>query len=263
MPRTINNPEEYMTALKKVIYEDPSTSTREQFTKHLTDVPMPGSFVHDDWLKHATAHQVLLDKLASHPAMAPNLQQTYNTPANNKNNVYFMWDFVGRTLGQLFRMDPELPQDSQKGMLDEMTESQYPEQKGKHPAFGEEILQLARDMLKLKDAVGEGCEVCARKAARDGAGGLFTCGGCKKARYCSQQCQKKDWKKDNHKEKCKEFQANKTAIDRVQKEWESGEIYEQIQREGGVKGLTREYVKEHPEYADQVRDEGGQIPEEK
>ncbi|KAJ4355448.1 uncharacterized protein N0V89_003464 [Didymosphaeria variabile] len=213
MPRTTNDPEEYMMALKKVVYEDPSTTTRELFTKHLTDVPMPGSFVHDDWLKHATAHQVLLEKLAYHPAMAPNLQQTYSTPANDKNNVYFMWDFVGRTLGQLFRMDPELPNgitqemwdvigrttmaanlilDSQKGMLDEMTELQYPEQKGRHPAFGEEILQLARDMLLLKDAVGEGCEVCARKTARDGAGGLFTCG----------------------------------------EEWESGDLYEQIQKEG-------------------------------
>lgn len=29
--------------------------------------------------------------------MAPNLQQTYMTPAASKNKVYFMWDFVGRT----------------------------------------------------------------------------------------------------------------------------------------------------------------------
>ena len=30
--------------------------------------------------------------------MAPNLQQTFRTPAASKNNVYFMWDYVGRTL---------------------------------------------------------------------------------------------------------------------------------------------------------------------
>ena len=30
--------------------------------------------------------------------MTPNLQQTYMTPAASKNKVYFMWDFVGRTL---------------------------------------------------------------------------------------------------------------------------------------------------------------------
>ena len=40
----------------------------------------------------------LLNKLAYHPAMALNLQQTYMTPAASKNNVYLMWDFVGRTL---------------------------------------------------------------------------------------------------------------------------------------------------------------------
>jgi hypothetical protein len=223
MPSTTDNPDEFMAALRLVLSENPATSTREVFTKHLIDVPMPSSFVHEDWLKHATAHQVLLEKLAYHPAMAPNLQQTYNTPANDKNNVYFMWDFVGRTLGSLFRLNPELPNgitdpmqdvvgrttmasnlilDTQKGMLDGMTESTYPEQKGKHPAFGEEILQLARDMLSLKDGVGEGCKVCARKAARDGSGKLFTCAGCKKAQYCSKQCQKTDWKKYKHKEEC-------------------------------------------------------------
>ena len=41
---------------------------------------------------------MLLDKLAHHEAMAPNLNQTYMTPAADKNKVYFEWDFVGRTL---------------------------------------------------------------------------------------------------------------------------------------------------------------------
>jgi hypothetical protein len=36
--------------------------------------------------------------------------------------------------------------ESKPGMLDEMTESLYPEQRGKHPRFGDEIVQLARDM---------------------------------------------------------------------------------------------------------------------
>lgn len=226
MPRTTENAHEYMQALQRVIFEDTSTSTRELLTKHLLDIPMPGTFVHDAWLKYTTTHQSLLEKLAYHPAMAPNLQQIYNQPANDKNNVYFMWDFVGRTLGMLFRMDPELPRgidammedvivrtttacnlilDSQKGMLDDMTESQYPEQKGKHPSFGEEILTLAREMSKFKDSIGGGCEVCARKKARDGTGNLFKCGGCQKAQYCSVQCQKKDWKKNDHKGKCKNF----------------------------------------------------------
>ncbi|KAF2439167.1 hypothetical protein P171DRAFT_502328 [Karstenula rhodostoma CBS 690.94] len=272
MPRTTDNPDGYTPALQRVIFEDPSTSTRELFTKHLTDVPMPSTPAHDDWLKHATLHQVLLEKLALHPAMAPNLQQTYNTPANNKNNVYFMWDFVGRTLGQLFRMDPELPRgidgpmedvvvrtttacnlilDVQKGMLDEMTESQYPEQRGKHPAFGEEILALAREMSKLKDSIGEGCEVCARKTARDGSGALFKCGGCKEAQYCSVQCQKRDWKRNDHKGRCKNFKGRAAAAEELQKEWESGKLYEDLKGEGGVGAGVKEYVKEHPQYADQ------------
>lgn len=34
--------------------------------------------------------------------MLPNLDQTFSTPANAKTSVYFMWDFVGRTLYQLY-----------------------------------------------------------------------------------------------------------------------------------------------------------------
>ncbi|KAK7192327.1 hypothetical protein PSPO01_01899 [Paraphaeosphaeria sporulosa] len=50
--------------------------------------------------------------------------------------------------------------DVQQGVLDGMTESQHPEQRGKHPAFGEGILALAREIIKLKDSTGEGCEEC-------------------------------------------------------------------------------------------------------
>lgn len=46
---------------------------------------------------------------------------------------------------------------------------------------------------------GRKCEVCRGKGKGDG--GLKTCSGCKKVRYCSDECQKKDWK--THKPKCK------------------------------------------------------------
>jgi hypothetical protein len=36
--------------------------------------------------------------------------------------------------------------DTKPGMLDKMTEATYPEQKGEHPEFGEEILELARQL---------------------------------------------------------------------------------------------------------------------
>ena len=37
--------------------------------------------------------------------MAPNRQQTFSTPANQKSRVYHMWDFVGRTLAYFYMLD--------------------------------------------------------------------------------------------------------------------------------------------------------------
>lgn len=48
--------------------------------------------------KHVfTTHQKLARLLCDHAAMRPNLQQTFSTPANSKNKVYFTWDSVLRT----------------------------------------------------------------------------------------------------------------------------------------------------------------------
>lgn len=76
---------------------DPYTNTREQFTNGLISNPVPENAALE-WKKYVERHKVLLEKLAHHPAMAPNVQQTFMTPANSKNKVYFQWDFVGRTL---------------------------------------------------------------------------------------------------------------------------------------------------------------------
>ena len=76
---------------------DPYTATREQFTTHLTSRPLPPS-ASEEWKNVVEPSTLLLDKLAHHPAMATNLQQTYMTTANSKNKVYFIWDFIGRTL---------------------------------------------------------------------------------------------------------------------------------------------------------------------
>ena len=149
---------------------DPNVATREEFTKHLTSLPYPkpseGSA--PEWYELVTKLAVLLDKLAHHEAMAPNLQQTYMTPAASKNKIYFMWDFVGRTLGIANRVDCDLKDlssyekeqwEDAKGrsifagqlmlndkMLHPMVESTYPGRKGKHPAFGDELLKLAREL---------------------------------------------------------------------------------------------------------------------
>ncbi|OCL01330.1 hypothetical protein AOQ84DRAFT_350832 [Glonium stellatum] len=143
---------------------DPHKSTREEFTKNIISIPLP-SEASPKWTEEVNKLRELLDKLAHHPAMASNLSQTYMTPAADKNKVYFMWDYVGRTLGMLcnevnpqlkgskkaweevigrISMAKELLLDTKPGMLHMMTEATYPEQKGKHPEFGEEILELAR-----------------------------------------------------------------------------------------------------------------------
>lgn len=149
---------------------DPNTATRQEYTAGLTSVPLPPVTLAPEWKELVEQLRTLLDKLVHHPAMAPNLQQTYMTPAASKNNVYFMWDFVGRTLSMLYNVDPTLEDLSEKdnenwndahgravyagmlitnkmkGALDLMTESTYPGQKGKHPEFGDEILKLAGEL---------------------------------------------------------------------------------------------------------------------
>ncbi|KAL8979545.1 MAG: hypothetical protein Q9205_005143 [Flavoplaca limonia] len=148
---------------------DPNKNTREEFTNDIVSRPIP-EFASPDWKKYVQRSQVLLDKLAHHTAMAPNLHQPYMTPANSKNKVYFEWDFVGRTLSMFYALNPTLQgltkQEKEKwqdaigrttftkmlildttpGMLNMMTETTYPDQRGAHPDFGEEILELARHL---------------------------------------------------------------------------------------------------------------------
>ncbi|KAL8646096.1 MAG: hypothetical protein Q9226_007020 [Calogaya cf. arnoldii] len=148
---------------------DPNKNTREEFTDAMISMSI-SEFAWPEWKKYVQRSQVLLDKLAHHSAMAPNLQQTYMTPANSKNKVYFEWDFVGRTLSMFYNVNPTLQGlskqekekwedavgrttftkvlilDTRPGMLDLMTETTYPDQKGAHSDFGEEILELARHL---------------------------------------------------------------------------------------------------------------------
>lgn len=78
-----------------------------------------------------------------------------------------MWDFVGRTLGMLYNIQPSRPQsqksawadiqsrnamaselllDSKPGMLDMMVQSSYPNQSGPTPVIGEDIKEAARKL---------------------------------------------------------------------------------------------------------------------
>lgn len=75
----------FLTASIKTM--DPNTATREEFTNHLLDAPIPDNAT-EEWRREATDLKDLLEKLAFDKTMEPNLQQTYMTPANSKNKIY-------------------------------------------------------------------------------------------------------------------------------------------------------------------------------
>ncbi|RMY33823.1 hypothetical protein D0864_16753 [Hortaea werneckii] len=58
---------------------DPNTSSRAVFTE-------------------VKSLKELYQLLANHPGMGRNNEQVFAQPAHEKNTVYFMWDFVGRTI---------------------------------------------------------------------------------------------------------------------------------------------------------------------
>jgi hypothetical protein len=165
--------------------------------------------------KHVfVTHQQLAKLLIEHPAMRPNLQQTFSTPANSKNKVYFMWDFVLRTFQHLAaQVDPRDPLSSpmfsdvvgrawqakfltidETGELNKMNASVgYSDDNGVE--FTDEIKALANTLDNLPD----GCAGCG-KEKRDNGKLLMVCAKCKEEKYCSTDCQKKRWK--SHKRHC-------------------------------------------------------------
>ncbi|KAI9656913.1 MAG: hypothetical protein M1821_003552 [Bathelium mastoideum] len=102
--------------------------------------------------------------------MEPNLHQLFSTPAASKNKIYFMWDFIARTMSMLSDVEPSLQRmgkeeeeawtdvigrsvmaqqlilDTKPGMLDLMVSATYPGQAGPTPQFGDEIVALARQL---------------------------------------------------------------------------------------------------------------------
>jgi hypothetical protein len=146
--------------------------------------------------------------------MKPNLQQTFSTPANSKNKVYFMWDFVLRTFQHLAaRVDPHKPISSpmyldvvsracqaklltidETGQLNGMNASVgYKDDGGVE--FTEEIKSVAATLDQLE----ESCAGCGKMSREDGRK-LLMCARCKEEKYCSTECQKKRW--EMHKKEC-------------------------------------------------------------
>ena len=83
---------------------DPNTTTREAFTQNILDIQIPSDAL-QEWADAVRHQQGLYKALYDHEAMAPNRQQTFMTPAKQKSAVYFLWDFVGRTLQFLYMVD--------------------------------------------------------------------------------------------------------------------------------------------------------------
>ncbi|KAK3709997.1 hypothetical protein LTR37_010616 [Vermiconidia calcicola] len=147
---------------------DPYKATREQFTEGLLNKPVPDNAT-EEWKKLAMHLKHLQGLPAYHSAMKDtgNLAQVYMVPAISKNKIYFMWDFVGRTLGILYGIPPSEPfsvgnelwrdvymrttlaadllLDKRVGQLDEMVDMTYPGQTYR-PEIGEDILSAARTL---------------------------------------------------------------------------------------------------------------------
>jgi hypothetical protein len=200
-------------ATQEYMSPDTTTTTRVDFTdffmrfQHAPDA-------HRVYKHLFVTHQQLAKLLIEHPAMQPNLQQTFNTPANSKNKVYFMWDFVLRTFQFLVaQINPRDPYSSptfpevwrraatakaltidNTGELNKMNGNfGYSDDGGVD--FTDEIKNLANKL----DEVKIGCAACGKEERDDGKA-LLVCARCKNEKYCSTDCQKKRWK--THKREC-------------------------------------------------------------
>lgn len=68
---------------------DPATNSRRKFTEHMQEEPIPANAtpalrkIWEDTSK-------LMEKLAYHEAMQPNIDRMFNEPARRRSKVYFM-----------------------------------------------------------------------------------------------------------------------------------------------------------------------------
>lgn len=145
---------------------NPAKCNRRDYTAGLIAAPLPDSAA-ASWTSTVEKLRAVYGALGAHAAMEPNLNQTFNTPANSKNKVYFMWDFVGRalhfaylvpaSLNGLSREEQErwsdvlaksqmakgLLLDQMPGMLDMMSGSSN---SGEQVELGEEVQQAAAQL---------------------------------------------------------------------------------------------------------------------
>ncbi|KAI4716737.1 hypothetical protein E4T48_07075 [Aureobasidium sp. EXF-10727] len=98
-----------MPAQPVYISPNPETTKRGLFTEFFLERNCPQDA--DPKFKHLfITHQNLMRMLINDAAMDPNREQTFSTPANSKNKVYFMWDFVTRSFQMLIAtVNPKNP----------------------------------------------------------------------------------------------------------------------------------------------------------
>ncbi|KAI3397204.1 hypothetical protein diail_11083 [Diaporthe ilicicola] len=159
---------------------DPNRNTRFEFTSAALAKPTPAD-ADPRWKELNDTLKSLMEKLINHDAMRENAQQTYMTPAANNNQVYHVWDFVGRTLAMMYAVPPQLEASPRWGpeleklwqteivarsilvaglisgdtggdpMMSMMMQSMFPRQNGQpQPQFGDEINQLASRLRNLR-----------------------------------------------------------------------------------------------------------------
>jgi hypothetical protein len=87
---------------------DPYTTARKDYTAAICSKDIPEN-ANATYKKLVEGGRKLVNCLLNDPAMAPNREQTFMTPAASKNRVYFMWDYVQRTLCYLNELDAIQP----------------------------------------------------------------------------------------------------------------------------------------------------------
>lgn len=91
----------------------------------------------------------------------------------------------------------------------------------------------------MADETTKSCEACGKTAAQAGIPVLNRCGKCKRAWYCSRECQVVDWKK-KHKRRCavqRVDRKNEKEYRRVEQNMNSDPEMQRALREGQEKGI--------------------------
>ncbi|MCJ1333583.1 hypothetical protein MMC10_010283, partial [Thelotrema lepadinum] len=132
----------------------------------------------DTWLTMFNQHLSLHKKLASHEAMQANMEQLRSTfkTAASRNRLLFLWTYTAETLCWLYTMVPSygemdeehtgyweiiisrailtaaliLTAEGPSAVVDKLVTRSYDEPSPPKPEFGEDILEVARDMVKSR-----------------------------------------------------------------------------------------------------------------